>query len=36
MLQEKYLKEILPNLKDKLGIGNIMEVPKVEKIVINM
>jgi large subunit ribosomal protein L5 len=36
MLKEKYLKEIVPSLKEKLHIANIMEVPKIEKIVINM
>ncbi len=36
MLKEKYLKEIVPALKEKLEIKNIMEVPKVEKIVLNM
>ena len=36
MLKEKYLKEIAPVLKEKLEITNIMEVPKLEKIVLNM
>lgn len=36
MLKEKYLKEIVPALKDSLQISNIMEVPKIEKIVLNM
>lgn len=36
MLKEKYLNEIVPSLKEKLEIKNIMEVPKVEKIVLNM
>ncbi len=36
MLKEKYLKEIIPALKEKLEIKNIMDVPKVEKIVLNM
>ena len=36
MLKEKYLKEIVPSLKETLKIANIMEVPKIEKIVINM
>jgi large subunit ribosomal protein L5 len=35
-LREKYVKEIVPNLKEKLEIKNIMDVPKVEKIVLNM
>jgi len=36
MLKEKYLNEIVPSLKEKLEIQNIMEVPKVEKVVLNM
>jgi len=36
MLKEKYLKEIVPALKEKLELSNIMEVPKLEKIVLNM
>lgn len=35
-LREKYWKEILPSLKKDLGKGNNMEVPKLQKIVINM
>lgn len=35
-LREKYIKEIVPVLKEKLEIKNIMDVPKVEKIVLNM
>jgi large subunit ribosomal protein L5 len=34
--KEKYKKEILPSLKKELKIKNIMEVPKIEKIVLNM
>lgn len=36
MLKEKYLKEIAPAIKEKLNISNIMEIPKIEKIVLNM
>ena len=36
MLKEKYNKEIVPALKEKLEISNIMEVPKLEKVVLNM
>ena len=36
MLKEKYVKEIVPVLKDKLEIKNVMEIPKVEKVVLNM
>ena len=35
-LQEKYKKTILPNLKTKLAKTNVMSVPKLEKIVLNM
>ena len=31
-----YQKEIVPNLKEKLGYKSVMEVPKLEKITINM
>jgi large subunit ribosomal protein L5 len=36
MLKEKYLKEIVPALKEKLELSNVMEVPKLEKVVLNM
>ena len=35
-LKEKYTKEIAPMLKDKLGYKSIMQVPKLQKITINM
>jgi large subunit ribosomal protein L5 len=35
-LQEKYSKELVGALKDKLGIANAMEVPKITKITLNM
>jgi large subunit ribosomal protein L5 len=35
-LKEKYLKEIIPALKQELGLKNVMEVPRLEKIVLNM
>src|SRR3989337_3268398 len=35
-LKERYREEILVKLKDELGLGNVMEVPKPVKIVINM
>ncbi len=34
-LKEKYLKEIVPILKDKFQYQSIMQVPKIEKICIN-
>jgi large subunit ribosomal protein L5 len=35
-LQEKYLNEVVPAMMEKFGYKNIMQVPKLEKIVINM
>lgn len=35
-LQEKYEKEVVPALMEKFEYKNVMEVPKLEKIVINM
>ena len=35
-LREKYNKELRASLKEELGLNNIMAVPKVTKIVINM
>ena len=35
-LQERYKKEVVPALKEKFGYKSIMQVPKLEKIVINM
>jgi large subunit ribosomal protein L5 len=35
-LKERYLKEIVPNLMGKFNYKSIMQVPKVEKVVINM
>jgi len=35
-LKSIYKTEILPQLKDSLGVQNVMEVPKLVKIVINM
>ena len=35
-LKEKYLKEVVPSLKEKYNYKSLMEVPKLEKIVINM
>ncbi|MCX7750457.1 MAG: 50S ribosomal protein L5 [Candidatus Bipolaricaulota bacterium] len=36
MLYERYRKEIVPRLMRELGYRNVMEVPRVEKVVINM
>ena len=35
-LKEKYLKEVVPSLQEKYNYKSVMEVPKLEKIVINM
>lgn len=35
-LQDTYKKDIVPKLQKDLGIKNIMEVPKLEKVVLNM
>jgi large subunit ribosomal protein L5 len=35
-LQERYFKEILPALKQKLGRDNINSLPRVKKIIVNM
>ncbi|MBD3642599.1 50S ribosomal protein L5 [Alcanivorax sp.] len=35
-LKKIYQDEIVPKLKEELGLGNIMEVPKITKITLNM
>ena len=35
-LQEKYLKEVVPAMTEKFGYKNVMQIPKIEKVVINM
>lgn len=35
-LQEKYLNEVVPAMMEKFSYKNVMEVPRLEKIVINM
>ena len=35
-LKEKYKSEVVPALKEKFGYKSVMQVPKLEKIVINM
>ena len=35
-LKQKYTDEIKPNLQQQLGLGNVMQVPALTKIVINM
>jgi len=35
-LKEEYRTEIVPTLKEEFGLKNVMEVPRLEKIVVNM
>jgi large subunit ribosomal protein L5 len=35
-LNEVYKKEIAPKLKEELGLSNVMEIPKITKITLNM
>jgi large subunit ribosomal protein L5 len=35
-LKEKYIKDIMPQMMKKFGYKNVMQVPKIDKIVINM
>jgi len=35
-LKEKYIKDIMPQMMKKFGYKNVMQVPRVDKIVINM
>lgn len=35
-LKEKYLNEVIPSLKEKYDYKSVMEIPKLEKIVINV
>ena len=35
-LKEKYKNEIAPALKEELGIQNVNEIPRLEKIVVNV
>ena len=35
-LKVKYSQELAPKLKEDLGLGNVMEIPRLEKIVVNM
>ncbi|WP_299448646.1 50S ribosomal protein L5 [uncultured Phascolarctobacterium sp.] len=35
-LQEKYLAEVVKGLQDKFQYKNVMEIPKLEKVIINM
>ncbi len=35
-MHEKYKKEIVPLLKERLGLANVMQAPRLEKIVLNI
>jgi large subunit ribosomal protein L5 len=35
-LRARYREEVVPALKDQLGLANVMEVPGLEKVVVNM
>ena len=35
-LRERYLKEVVPALSKEFGYGNVMAVPKIDKVVVNM
>lgn len=35
-LKERYLNEIVPALKERLGCSNVHQVPRLEKVVVNM
>jgi large subunit ribosomal protein L5 len=35
-LKEKYLNEVAKSMMEKFGYNNVMEIPKVEKVVLNM
>ena len=35
-LKDRYLEEIRPALQERLGLSSVMQVPKVEKVVLNM
>ena len=35
-LQELYAKDLAPRLRDELGLANVMEVPRITKVTLNM
>ncbi|MBA2442676.1 MAG: 50S ribosomal protein L5 [Rubrobacter sp.] len=35
-LKEQYRSEIMPSLREKFGYENVMQVPKIDKVVVNM
>jgi len=36
VLREKYRNEVIPHLQNKFGYKNVMQIPKIEKVVLNM
>ncbi len=36
VLQEKYKKEVIPALQEEFGFANVMEVPKINKVTLNV
>lgn len=36
IMQEKYLKEVAPALKKELNLSNVMQIPQIKKVVINI
>ena len=36
ILKEQYKKDVIPALKEELGIQNIMDVPKISKVIVNV
>jgi large subunit ribosomal protein L5 len=34
--KEKYMREVVPGLKSKFGYKNVMQIPEIKKVVINM
>jgi large subunit ribosomal protein L5 len=35
-LKRRYREEVVPRLQRELGLGNVMQVPRIEKVVVNM
>lgn len=35
-LKEQYRSEIMPSLREKFGYENVMQIPKIEKVIVNM
>ncbi len=35
-LKEKYTQDVIPGLKSKFGYNNVMQIPQIKKVVINM